>query len=81
MHWEHFEHKADMGVRGIGPTPSAAFAQATRALTAIICDPASIRLRTGVPIICQAPDLKSLLVDSLNAVIHDMATRRMLFGR
>jgi SHS2 domain-containing protein len=23
--WEHFDHGADIGVRGFGPTPAAAF--------------------------------------------------------
>ena len=28
MAWEHFQHGADIGVRGIGPTIDAAFADA-----------------------------------------------------
>jgi len=31
--WEHFEHDADVGLRGVGPTLEAAFEEATRALT------------------------------------------------
>ena len=27
--WEHFEHGADIGIRGIGPNLAAAFEQAT----------------------------------------------------
>jgi len=27
-HWEHFEHVTDIGVRGFGPNPAEAFAQA-----------------------------------------------------
>jgi len=34
--WEHFPHEADIGVRGRGSSPSAAFEQAALALTAII---------------------------------------------
>ncbi|MEW6707626.1 MAG: hypothetical protein AB1430_22500 [Pseudomonadota bacterium] len=30
-HWEHFEHGADIGVRGIGATKSRAFVQAADA--------------------------------------------------
>ncbi len=52
MRWEHFEHGADIGVRGIGPTPASAFEQAALALTAVITDPASPpeadRLREGM---------------------------------
>ena len=38
-HWELFPHPADIGIRGIGPTREAAFAQAATALTAVITDP------------------------------------------
>lgn len=38
-HWEHFEHGADIGVRGIGATKASAFEQAALALTGVITDP------------------------------------------
>lgn len=38
-HWEHFEHGADIGVRGLGTTKAAAFEQAAVALVAVITDP------------------------------------------
>lgn len=79
--WEHFEHMADIGVRGIGATPAAAFAQAALALSAVVCDPASIRTVDRVNFECQAPELELLLVDWLNALIYEMAVRRMIFGR
>lgn len=79
-HWEHFSHAADIGVRGYGPTLEEAFAQAAVALTAIVCDPGSVRVAQTVAIHCQAPDRELLLVDWLNAIIYEMATRRMLFA-
>lgn len=79
--WEHFEHAADMGVRGHGDTVAEAFAQAALALTAVITDPATVGSRTSVAIQCQAPDIELLLVDWLNALIYEMATRHMLFSR
>ena len=33
--WEHFPHRADMGVRGWGRTPEEAFGSAALALTAV----------------------------------------------
>ena len=42
-HWEHFEHQADIGVRGVGNSMGEAFAQAATAMTAIICDPQGVR--------------------------------------
>jgi SHS2 domain-containing protein len=80
-HWEHFAHEADMGVRGIGSTCAEAFEQAALALSAIVTDLAEIHPAQKVEICCAAPDIELLLVDWLNALIFEMATRHMLFGR
>lgn len=79
--WEHFPHVADMGLCGYGATVDEAFAQAARALTAIICELSRIETTTPVEIRCEAPDIESLLVDWLNALVYEMAVRRMVFGR
>lgn len=79
--WEHFHHVADIGVRGIGPSVEAAFEQAALAMTAVVCEPATIRPLTMVEISCQAPDLELLLVDWLNGLVYEMAWRTMLFSR
>jgi tRNA nucleotidyltransferase (CCA-adding enzyme) len=79
--WEHFEHGADIGVRGVAPTKAGAFEQAALALTAVVTDPARVLPREAVPIRCEAPDDELLLASWLNAVVGEMATRRMLFGR
>ena len=79
--WEHFPHQADMGVRGIGATKEAAFEGAGLALTAVITDLGSVAPTQSVPIACEAPDDELLLVDWLNALVYEMATRKMLFSR
>lgn len=79
--WEHFQHVADVGVRGFGPTPAAAFAQAALALTAVVTDPDEVRAEQAVDIACSAPDPAILLADWLNALVFEMATRGMLFSR
>ena len=79
--WDHFHHEADIGVRGIGPTPAEAFEQAAVALTAVITQPERVNCREAVDIDCEAPDLELLLVDWLNALVYEMATRKLLFGR
>ena len=79
--WEHFAHGADIGVRGRGATRDEAFADAARALTAVVTDLDAVAPRSSVPIRCDAPDDELLLVAWLNAIIYEMATRRMLFGR
>lgn len=79
--WEHFAHEADVGIRGIGPSKEQAFEQAAMALTAVITDPKTIKLEQRVNITCEAADDEMLLVNWLNSLLYEMATRRMLFGR
>lgn len=79
--WEHFEHKADIGIRGLGPTKEAAFEQAAAALTAVIASPDVIQPQQQVNINCRAEDNELLLADWLNALLYEMATRKMLFSR
>lgn len=80
-HWEHFSHEADMGVRGVGDSKDEAFEQTALAMTAVITSPETVVPGEEVDINCEAPDDELLLVDWLNALIYEMATRRMLFGR
>jgi tRNA nucleotidyltransferase (CCA-adding enzyme) len=79
--WEHFEHGADVGVRGCGATKAEAFEQAALALTAAVADPAAVRPLERVELACEAPDDELLLAEWLNALVYEMSTRRMLFSR
>jgi len=79
--WELYPHQADMGVRGTGVTKEESFVMAAMALTAIITDPENIHHDFPVTITCNAPDDEILLVDWLNSIIFEMATRKVLFGR
>ena len=81
MGWEHFPHGADIGVRGIGRSRDEAFEQAGLALTAVVTDPAGVAPETAVEIHCEAPDAELLFADWLNALIYEMATRGLVFGR
>ncbi len=79
--WEHFEHGADIGVRGLGASMAAAFEQAALALTAVIAPLDGVEPRIRVDLACEAADDERLLVAWLNALIYEMAVRRMLFSR
>lgn len=79
--WEHFPHEADVGLRGRGPTLAAAFEQVAVAMTAVVTDPAGVRTASAVALECEAQDPELLLIEWLNALVYEMATRRMLFGR
>jgi SHS2 domain-containing protein len=78
--WEHFPHDADVGVRGHGETLDEAFEQAGLALTAIVTE-APVAPLTRIDVACHQDDLGLLLVDWLDAIIYQMAVRKMLFGR
>lgn len=79
--WEHFHHEADIGVRGFGADLVQAFAQTALAMIAVITDPALVESREPVEVHCHAPDDEILLVDWLNAIVYEIATRGMLFSR
>ena len=79
--WEHFYHMADIGVRGRGKTLAQAFEQVAIAMTAVITEPERIQPQQAIDLSCAAPDQELLLVDWLNALVYEMATRKMLFSR
>jgi SHS2 domain-containing protein len=79
--WEHFEHGADIGVRGFGASEAEAFEQAALALTAVITDLSSVRPLERVEVHCEAPDDELLFAEWLNALVYEMATRGLLFSR
>jgi SHS2 domain-containing protein len=79
--WELFPHDADVGVRGRGASLAEAFEQAALAMTAAITDPGGVAPAAAVDIECEAPDEEMLLVDWLNALVYEMAARKMLFSR
>ncbi|HUL76140.1 MAG TPA: archease [Vicinamibacteria bacterium] len=79
--FETFAHDADIGVRGRGATLAEAFASVGRALTSVVVDPTAVREVLSVEVACESPDPEALLFDWLNALVFEMATRRVLFAR
>ncbi len=80
-HWEHFEHGADIGIRGIAPTLEQAFEQTAMAMTAVITNPDQVSATKAVSIRCEAPDNELLLVDWINELVYEMAVQGLLFKR
>jgi SHS2 domain-containing protein len=77
--WSHFPHAADIGIEGWGPTLAIAFEQAALALMAAVTT-VRVEPATEVEVACSAPDRELLFVEWLNAIIYEMAVRRMVFG-
>lgn len=79
--WEHFEHDADIGIRGFAPTLEQAFEQAAVAMTAVMTNPEPLTESSAVAITCKAPNNELLLVDWINELIYQTAVHRLLFKR
>jgi SHS2 domain-containing protein len=79
--WQHLEHGADIGVRGYGASLAQAFEQTALAMSGIVTDLDKIDSAEVIDVECEAPEFDLLLVDWLNEIIYQMATRNMLFGR
>jgi len=80
-HWEHFEHKADIGIRGIAPTLEQAFEQAAMAMTAVVTRIDLVSDSEAVAIHCEAPDTELLLFNWINELVYEMAVHGLLFKR
>jgi SHS2 domain-containing protein len=79
--WQHFDHQADMGVRGIGRSREEAFEQAALALVAVTLAPETVLESQRVCVTCTGDDDELLLLDWLSAVVYQMSAYRMVFGR
>src|SRR4030042_5075274 len=79
--WEHFAHQADIGIKATAESLSEAFQDAAVGLTAIIAEPKKIECADEVEINLVSDNTEMLFYDWLNAVIYEIATRHMLFGR
>lgn len=79
--WQLLEHDADIGLSATAATREELFAAMAEALTAVVTSPGLVECRESIDIRCSAPDDDVLLVDWLNALIYEMATRHMLFCR
>lgn len=79
--WEHFDHRADIGIRGFGGTTAEAFEQCALSMMALVTDLSLINTESVIDISCKESDPELLLVDWLNGVIFEMVTRKMIFGR
>jgi len=80
-HWKHLPHGADIAICGFGSSKAEAFEQAALALTAIVTQPDGVTAVEAVAIACSARDDELLLVEWLNALIYEMATRKMFFSK
>jgi SHS2 domain-containing protein len=65
----YFDHDADIGIIGRGPTVETAFERAATAVFAVITDPSAIRPLSRVEIAFDEDDLEFALVRWLNGLL------------
>ena len=70
-----------MGIRGRGASKEEAFEQAAMALTAVITDPTKVEQHASITVQRDDADDELLFADWINALVYEMATRKMLFSR
>ena len=81
VEFEHFEHGADVGVRGFGATAAEAFEGAAHALFALLAEePSTVRAAVEERIQIEAPGMEELLVAFLNELISLADARHLVFG-
>jgi SHS2 domain-containing protein len=77
----YFEHDADVGIIGRGPTLERAFESAAEATFAIMVDPRSLRELQEVPISFTEDDTELALAQWLNALLGAAREQGVVFRR
>ena len=78
--WWHFAHEADVGLAATGSSVAEVFEQIALAMTAVITHK-PVEAQSCVEVRCQGSDRELLLIDWLNELIFEMATRGLIFSR
>jgi len=76
--YDYFEHKADVGIIGIGTTLPEAFEEAAKAMFNLMYDVEKVEPLKEIQIKCEANNSEELFVEWLNALlaqanIHELA--------
>ena len=79
--YRFLDHTADVGLVASGATLAEAFANAGEALSAILCDPDTVRELESRELIASASDTEALLVAWLSEVNYLFEVERFAFRR
>jgi len=81
MPFEHLDHEADAGVRGIGKTLEEAFAEGARGLFALQVELDRVAPKEAVEIECHADSLETLFVAWLGELLLERDLEGMVFSQ
>jgi SHS2 domain-containing protein len=77
--FEFVDHTGDLGVRVFGQTLPELFEQAAEALTFILTDPETIRIKEARKFLLKAKTDEELLITWLNELVYLFDTQGLLF--
>jgi len=78
--YEHFEHEADIGIRGIGSSVEEAFEEAAKALFDVEVDVEKVEAKKKIVVKCEAENIEELFVEWLNSLLSQASLRDMVFS-
>ncbi len=79
--FDYFDHDADIGIVGKGPTVEAAFSQAAMAVFAFMADLSKIDPKQTIQIEFEETDLELALVQWLNALLGQAHEQGLVLGK
>jgi len=79
--FDYFEHEADIGIIGRGPTLPAAFEAAACAMFAIMAEPSEVQQRISVQFEFEETDPEFALVTMLNRLLAEARLKQAVFSR
>jgi SHS2 domain-containing protein len=79
--YETFEHKADVGVRGVSSSVEKAFSEGARALFSVEVDIWAVKASKKIKIECSAANLEELFVEWLNNLLAQASVHEMVFSK
>jgi tRNA nucleotidyltransferase (CCA-adding enzyme) len=81
MAYEHFEHPADVGIRGIGRTLDQAFEEGAKAMFAVMCNIKKVKPAVPIKIVRSAQGVEELFVEWLNALLAEKDIQGLVFSK
>ncbi|HLD48982.1 MAG TPA: archease [archaeon] len=77
--YKFFEHKADIGIIGIGATLEEAFAEGAKAMFEVMLNIKKVKKAKKIKISCEAQNNEELFVEFLNKLLYEKDVKQMAF--
>ena len=77
--YKFFEHKADIGIIGIGVTLEEAFAEGAKAMFEVMLNIKKVKKTKAVKIKCEASNNEELFVEFLNKLLYEKDVKQLSF--